>query len=54
MQRHLFVVMRLCSPVVLSYFDAGFEPRCGRKAFLGAWLLLLAAACCCLLNQDSN
>ena len=31
MQQNLFVVMRLSSPVVLSYFDAGFEPRCGLK-----------------------
>ena len=51
MQRKLFVVMRLGSPVVLSYLDAGFEPRCGRKDFLTACLLLLllAAACCLLL-----
>ena len=41
MQRNLFVVMRLGSPVVLSYLDAGFEPRCGLKDFL--------CACCCLL-----
>ena len=33
--------MRVGSPVVVSYFDAGFEPRCGRKDFL--------TACCCLL-----
>ena len=33
--------MRLGSPVVVSYLDAGFEPRCGRKDFL--------TACCCLL-----
>ena len=49
-QRNLFVVMRLGSPVVLSYLDAGFEPRCGRKDFWGACCLLLlaaAAACCC-------
>ena len=26
MQRNLFVVMRICSPVALSYLDAGFEP----------------------------
>ena len=42
--QHLFAVMRLCSPVVLSYLDARFEPRCGRcgpKDFL--------LACCCLL-----
>ena len=38
------MVMRLCSPVVLSYLDAGFEPRCGRKDFLTACCLLLAAA----------
>ena len=34
--------MRICSPVVLSYFDGGFEPRWGRKDFL-------TACCCCLL-----
>ena len=52
MQRDLFVVMRICSPVVLSYLDAGFEPRCGRKDFLCACcLLLLLAACCCLLKR---
>ena len=39
--RNLFVVMRVCPPVVLSYFDAGFEPMCGRKDFL--------TSCCCLL-----
>ena len=31
MQPKLCVVMRLGSPVSLSYLDAGFEPRCGRK-----------------------
>ena len=41
MQPKLFVVMRLGSPFILSYLDAGFEPRCGRKDF---W-----TACCCLL-----
>ena len=41
MQQNLFAVMRLGSPVVLSYLDAGFDPRCG--------LLLAAAAACCLL-----
>ena len=40
-QRNLFVVMRLGSPVVLSYLDAGFDARCGLKDFL--------TACCCLL-----
>ena len=49
MQQNFFVVMRLCSPVVLSYLDAGFGPRCGRKDFWTACLLLLllllAATC---------
>ena len=40
--RNVFVVMRVCSPVVLSYLDAGFEPQCGRKDFF-------TACCCCLL-----
>ena len=50
-QRNLFVVMRLGSLVVLSYFDAGFETRCGLKDFWTACclLLLLLAACCLLL-----
>ena len=49
MQRNLVVVMRLCSPVVLSYLDAGFEPQCGRQDFwtFCCLLLLAAAACCC-------
>ena len=47
MQRNSIVVMRLCSTVVLSYLDAGFEPRCGRKDFLTACLLAAAAACYC-------
>ena len=48
MAQNPVVVMRVCSPVVLSYLDAGFEPRCGRKdhLFLAA---AAAAACCCLL-----
>ena len=33
--------MRVCSPVVLSYLDAGFDPTCGRKDFLLACCLLL-------------
>ena len=53
MQQNLFVVMRLGSPVVLSYLDAGFDPWCGRKDFWTACccclLLLLLAACCLLL-----
>ena len=39
---NLFVVIRLCSSVVLSCLDANFEPRCRRKDF---W----TACCCCLL-----
>ena len=35
-------MLRLSSPVVLSYLDAGLEPRCGRKESL-------TACCCCLL-----
>ena len=31
----------LLPPVVLSYLDAAFEPRCGRQDF--------RTACCCLL-----
>ena len=49
MERNLFVVMRLWSPVILSYLDAGFEPQCGRKDFLNARLLLADASACCLL-----
>ena len=44
---NLFVVMRVCSPVVLSYLDAFFEPRCHRKVFGNACLLLAAAKMCC-------
>ena len=47
MQRNLFVVMRLGSPVVLSYLDAGFEPRCGLKDFWTACCLLLLLAKTC-------
>ena len=45
--QNLFVVMRLWSPVVLSYLDAGLEPLCGPKDFLTAsccFLPLAAAA----------
>ena len=45
MQRNMFVVMRLCSQVVLSYLDAGFEPSCGRKDFWTACCLLLLLKC---------
>ena len=47
MQRNLFVVMHLGSPVVLTYLDAGFEPRCGRKDFLSACCCCLLLAACC-------
>ena len=50
MQRNLFVVMRVYSSVVLSYLDAGFEPRCRRKDFWITCCLLLLAAACCLLK----
>ena len=53
MARNLFVVMRVCSPVALSYLDAGFEPRCPRKDFLIACCLLLLAVakmCCSPLD----
>ena len=42
--RNLFVVMRLCFPVVLSYLGAGFDPRCRRKDFS-----CVCCCCCCLL-----
>ena len=53
--QNLFVVMRLCSPVALSYLDAGFEPRCHRNEFssVRCCLLLPAAAaktCCSSLD----
>ena len=44
MQRNLFVVMHIRSPIVLSYLDAGFEPQSGRKDFWTFCLLLLLAA----------
>ena len=30
---NLFVVMRICSPVVLNYLDAAFKALCPRKDF---------------------
>ena len=63
MQRNLVVVMRLCSPVVLSYLDAGFEPRCGRKGFWTACCLLpllllaptaVAAKMCCSITTRTR
>ena len=52
MQRNLLVVMRVCSLVVLSYLDAGFESQCPHKDFWTACLLLAAAAetCCAPLT----
>ena len=47
MQQNFFVVMPLGSTVILSYLDAGFEPRWGLKDFLSARLLAVAACCCC-------
>ena len=41
MAQNLFAVMRICSAVVLSNLDAGFESRFSRKEFLGVCLLLL-------------
>ena len=43
-QQHLLVAMHVCFPVVLSFLDASFEPRCGRKIFFSA-----CYCCCCLL-----
>ena len=40
MQGNVFAVMRICSPVVLSYLDAGFQPRCRCKDVLIGCLLL--------------
>ena len=42
-QRNLFVVLRIPSLVILSYLEAGFEQRCGRKDFWTFCLLLAAA-----------
>ena len=47
MQRNSAMMMCVCSPVVLSDLDAGFEPRCGRKDFWTACLLLACSCCCC-------
>ena len=48
------MVMRICSPVVLSYLAAGFDPRCRRKDFLLTCrcLLLAAAAKMCCSSLD--
>ena len=51
--------MRVRSPVVLSYLDADFEARCGRKDFLIACcllllLLLLAKMCCLPLDPEKG
>ena len=41
--QNLFVVLRVGFPVVLSYLDAVFDPRCGHKDFWTFCCLLLAA-----------
>ena len=48
----MFVLMRSCSLVVLSYLNAGFETRCGCKGpsdrlLTACLLLLLLAKMCC-------
>ena len=43
-EQNMFVVMRVCSLVLLSYLDVGFEPRC--EHFNRLLACLLAAACC--------
>ena len=53
--RNLFVVMCVCSPVVLGYSYASFEPRYGNKFFnhlLAACCLLLTAAKMCCSPSD--
>ena len=44
--RNLLMMMRFCLPVILSYLDAGFEPRRRSKAF---WI-----TCCYLLPTLEN
>ena len=48
MQRNLFVVMRVCSPVIWSYLDAGFGAMVNSQGLLDRLLLLLllARTCC--------
>ena len=40
MAQNLLVVMHICSAVVLSYLDAGFESQCPQKEFMCVYLLL--------------
>ena len=40
----LFVVISICSPLVLSHSDVAVEPRCGHKGFWTFCLLLAAIA----------
>ena len=50
MQRNLFVVTRVGSPVVLSYLDAGVQPHgCHKDFWTACCCCLLLLACCCLL-----
>ena len=44
----VFVLMRICSPVVLSYLDTGLELRTGlKRLWIACLLLLLVAAATC-------
>ena len=55
--------MRACSLIILSYLDAGFEPRCARKDILTdccyslvlllLLLLLLPKMCCSPLDPKT-
>ena len=47
--QNVLQVMRICSAVILSYLDPGFEPQCPQKEFSCVYCLLLAACCYCLL-----
>ena len=41
--QNLFWAMHVCCPNILSYLDAGFEPRCCRKdLWITCYSLLLA------------
>ena len=59
--RNLFVLMRVCCPVVLSYLDTGFEPLCPGMDFLIAYCCLLllllpaiAKMCCSSLDPKKG
>ena len=42
--------MRVCSPVVLSYLDAHFEPLCPRKDY---WIVACCFLLLCVLSNTS-